>query len=117
VYPDPAGGARQHARGETDIDILRENGFKNVKYRRKHPYVADRVNSVNRMLKAADGTIRLKINSHCKHVINAFEQTIYKRGTRDVDKAAGVEHSADAAGYCIELEHPVRKVEVGGISL
>jgi hypothetical protein len=116
VYPDPAGGQRQHARGETDLDILREKGFKKIKYRRKHPFVADRVNAVNRMLRAADGTIRMKINASCKHLINAFEQTIYKPGSRDVDKDAGVEHSADAAGYCIELEYPVRKIEIGGAS-
>lgn len=116
VYPDPAGGQRQHARGETDIDILREKGFKRVKYRRKHPLVADRVNAVNRMLLAADGTVRLKIDKGCKHFIESLEQTIYKKGTRDVDKDAGKEHSADAAGYCIELEFPVRKVQIGGLS-
>lgn len=116
IYPDPAGGQRQHARGETDLDILREKGFRRIKYRRKHPFVADRVNAVNRMLRSADGTIRLRINHSCKHLINAFEQTIYKPGSRDVDKDAGVEHAADAAGYCIELEYPVRKVEIGGMS-
>jgi hypothetical protein len=96
---------------------LRESGFKRIKYRRKHPPVADRVNAVNRLLRAADGTVRLRIDARCKCVINAFEQTIYKKGSRDVDKDAGVEHSADAAGYCIELEYPVRKIEVGGLSL
>lgn len=116
IYPDPAGGQRQHARGETDLDILREKGFKRIKYRRKHPFVADRVNAVNRMLKAADGSVRLKIDARCKHFIKALEQTIYKPGSRDVDKDAGVEHSADAGGYCIELEYPVRKVEIGGLS-
>lgn len=117
VYPDPAGGQRQHARGETDLDILREMGFKNIKYRKKHPMIADRVNAVNRMLAAADGTIRMRIDEKCKHLINSFEQTIYKPGSRDVDKAAGVEHSADAAGYAIELEFPVRKIDFGGISI
>lgn len=116
VYPDPAGGQRQHARGETDLDILREKGFKRLKYRRKHPFVADRVNAVNRMLMAADGTVRLKIDARCKHFINALEQTIYKKGSRDVDKDGGTEHSADAGGYCIELEFPVRKIELGGLS-
>jgi hypothetical protein len=116
MYPDPAGGARQHARGETDLDILRESGFKRIKYRRKHPLVADRVNSVNRMLRSATGTVRLRIDERCKHLISAFEQTIYKKGTRDVDKDAGVEHSADAGGYCIELEYPVRKIDIGGLS-
>lgn len=117
MYPDPAGGQRQHARGETDMDILREKGFKRIKYRKKHPLVADRVNAVNRMLKDAKGNVRLLIDPKCKHFINALEQTIYKKGTREVDKAAGTEHSADAGGYCIELEFPVRKVEIGGISI
>jgi hypothetical protein len=117
VYPDPAGGQRQHARGETDLDILREKGFKRIKYRRKNPFVADRVNAVNRMLRAADGTIKMRIDEKCKHFINALEQTIYKPGSRDVDKTAGVEHSADAGGYCVELEFPVRRVEIGGISI
>lgn len=117
IYPDPAGGQRQHARGETDMDILREHGFKKIRYRRKHPAVADRINSTNRMLKSADGSVRLKINPKVKSLIASFEQTIYKPGSRDVDKEAGLEHSADAAGYCIELEFPMRKMETGGISI
>ena len=117
MYPDPAGGQRQHARGETDMDILREKGFKSIKYRRKHPFIADRVNAVNRMLRAADGTVRLRINPRCRHFIASLEQTIYKPGSRDVDKAAGTEHSADAAGYCIELEFSMRKAVIGGMSL
>lgn len=116
IYPDPAGGQRQHARGETDLDILREKGFKRLKFRRKHPAVADRVNAVNRMLQAADGTVRMRIDDTCKSFIASLEQTIYKKGSRDVDKAGGTEHSADAGGYCIELEFPVRKVEIGGLS-
>ena len=117
MYPDPAGGQRQHARGETDMDILREKGFKRIKYRKKHPMVADRVNAVNRMLKDANGAIRLRVDEKCKHFINALEQTIYKKGTREVDKSMGIEHSADAGGYCIELEFPVRKIEIGGLSI
>lgn len=117
MYPDPAGGQRQHARGETDLDIMREKGFKRIKCRRKHPAVADRINAVNRMLKAANGTVRFKIDDSCKDLIGSLEQTIYKAGTREVDKKISVEHSADAAGYCIELEYPVRKVEIGGISI
>lgn len=116
IYPDPAGGQRQHARGETDLDILREKGFTKLKFRRKHPLIADRVNSVNRMLQTADGTVRLKIDASCKHFISAMEQTIYLKGSRDVDKRGGTEHSADAGGYCIELEFPLRKVQIGGMS-
>jgi hypothetical protein len=117
IYPDPAGGQRQHARGETDLDILREKGFKRIKFRRKSPLVADRVNSVNRMLRSADGQVRMRIDPSCKHFIKSLEQTIYKPGSRDVDKDAGTEHSADAAGYCIDLEFPVRRLQLGGLSV
>ena len=117
VYPDPAGANRSHARGESDLDILRDAGFKRLKYRRKHPKVSDRVNAVNRMFKAADGSIRFRVDRKCKHTIEALEQTIYKKGTREVDKSLGVEHAADALGYAIELEFPVRDVKILGVSI
>ena len=116
-YPYPAGQNREHTRGESDLEVLRDAGFKRMKYRRKHPKVADRVNAVNRMFKSADGKIRMRVDRECKHTIEAFEQTIYKKGTRDVDKSQGTEHAADATGYCIDLEFPVRKIEILGVSI
>lgn len=118
LYPDPAGKNRSTAgRGASDLDILRDSGFKRMKHRRAHPRVADRVNAMNRMFKAGDGVIRMRVDSRCKHTIKAFEETIYKPGTREVDKTAGVEHPADGAGYAIEIEFPVRKIVIAGLSL
>lgn len=116
-YPDPAGQQRGHARGESDLDILREAGFRRIKYRRKHPKISDRVNAVNRMFKAGDGTIRMRVDPKCRATIAALEKTIYKPGTREVDKSQGVEHPADALGYCIDIEFPVREVSIMGVSL
>ncbi|RWI35415.1 phage terminase large subunit [Mesorhizobium sp.] len=116
-FPDPAGANRNHDRGESSLEILRQAGFKKILYRRKHPPVADRVNSVNRLLLTADGTIRLKVDKNCKHLITALEQTIYKPGSRDVDKSAGVEHPADALGYYAEFAHPVRERKIAGTSI
>jgi hypothetical protein len=117
-YPDPAGATRStKGRGESDLDILRDAGFTRLKYRRKHPKIADRVNAVNRMFKTADGSVRMRVHSGCKHTIDSLEQTIYKEGSRDIDKSAGLEHSTDALGYCIDLEYPVRKITIMGISL
>lgn len=117
IYPDPAGAYRGHQRGESDLDIFRQRGFKKQRYRRKHPPVADRINAVNRMLRSADGTVRLYVDPRCKKFIEALEQTLYVPGSREVDKKAGVEHAADAAGYCIEFEYPVRQVKVLGVSV
>jgi len=117
-FPDPAGANRStKGRGESDLDILREAGFTRIKYRRKHPKVADRVNAVNRMFKTGDGQIRMRVNSTCKHTIAALEQTIYKPGTREVDKSQGLEHPADALGYCVDLQFPVREITILGRSL
>jgi hypothetical protein len=117
VYPDPAGQNRSHTRGESDLDILRDAGFNKIKYKRKHPKVADRVNAVNRMFKSADGGIRMRVDKKCKETITALEQTIYKPGSREVDKSAGVEHAADALGYCIDIEFPSKNIKILGVSI
>ena len=117
VYPDPSGANRQSGRGESDLDIFKERGFKRIKYRKKHPPVADRVNAVNKMLRSADGIIRIRVNSKCKNLINSLEQTLYKKNSYDVDKKLGVEHITDALGYAIELEYPRRKFESAGLSM
>jgi hypothetical protein len=118
IYPDPAGAQRStKGRGESDIDILKDAGFKWVKFKRKHPKIADRVNAVNRMWRAADGSVKMRVNSTCKHTIAGFEQTIYKEGSREVDKTQGLEHPTDACGYCIDIEFPWRSKEAFGISI
>lgn len=117
IYPDPAGNSRNHDRGETSLEILREAGFKSIYFKRKHPLVADRVNAVNRLFRTAEGTSLLRINHTCKKFINAAEQTIYKEGTREVDKSQGVEHPMDAFGYFADLKYPLRKSLLLGISV
>lgn len=117
IYPDPAGGSRQHARGESDLDIFREKGFRRHCYPPKHPPVADRVNSVNRMLMDAAGNIRLRVDESCKQTIMSLEQTMYKEGSRDIDKRPGAEHMTDALGYAIHREFPSREIVIAGASL
>lgn len=117
IYPDPAGGYKQHARGETDLDIFREKGFTAIRHHAKHPSIADRVNSVNRMFKAADGTVRMRVDPTCVRLIESLEQTIYKEGTREIDKDADIEHMSDALGYPIEYEFPIYRALPAGISL
>ena len=46
-----------------------------------------------------------------------YAQTLYKAGSRDIDKAASMEHITDALGYCVELEYPTKKIVIAGRSL
>lgn len=117
IFPDPAGNNRNHDRGETSLDILREAGFDDIVFKRKHPAVQDRVNTVNRLLKTADGQVMLKIDRSCRKFIESLEQTIYKEGTSEVDKSKGTEHAADAFGYYADYRHPMRKPLILGVSI
>ena len=117
IYPDPAGASRGNTRGESNIDIFREKGFKRVIHRKKHPAVRDRVNSVNRMFMDANGGIKMRVNKTCVHSIASLEQTLYKEGTPEVDKKPGVEHICDALGYPVEYIYPIRKIEIVGSSV
>lgn len=116
IYPDPAGAARGHTRGESDLDILRQMGYRKLFYKKKHDLVADRINAVNRMFLTAAGESRLYISNHCTNIIKSLEQTVYKEGTREVNKKLGTEHMADALGYCISFRFPVAKKQYYGIS-
>src|SRR5690606_13756517 len=117
IFPDPAGGSKGHARGESALDIFRERGFRRILYRKKHPFVQDRINSVNSMLCSADGTVRLRVDEKCRNVIESFEQVIYKENTPEIDKTLNKEHVTDGLGYCIEYNFPTRKVVVLGVNI
>lgn len=117
IYPDPAGAARQHARGESDLEIFRQKGFNRIKFKRKHPPIADRVNAVNRVIKDASGQIRLLVAPGCTNVIESLEQTLYLAGSRDINKKQSMEHITDAMGYCVEIEYGVKKIVIAGVSI
>lgn len=117
IYPDPAGNNRNHDRGETSLDILREAGLDQIFYKRKHPLVIDRINSVNRLFRSADGTVLLRINETCRKFIEAAEQTIFKEGSREVDKSQGKEHPMDAFGYYADYRWPAHKPVILGLSV
>lgn len=116
IYPD-ASGANRTTAGQSDIQIIKDIGYKRIKHPPKNPNVSDRINAVNRMLMSADGTVRMRVNKKCLKTIEAFEQVIYKPGTRVVDKSMNIEHITDAVGYCVNKEFPVRKVTIFGYNL
>jgi hypothetical protein len=103
LYPDPAGANRSSSRGESDLDVFRQRGYRKILYKKKHPLVSDRVATVNSMFRTVDGSIKMYVDEGCLKLIESLEQTIYKPGTPQVDKSQGAEHMADALGYPIHF--------------
>ena len=83
LYPDPAGSSRStKSINLSDIDILKQAGFKDIKYRTIQ--VRDALNATNNMF--AKG--RILINSKkCPNLIADLEQCVYRSGTFDIDKS------------------------------
>jgi len=105
AYPDPAGVQNKtSAGGNTDIKILQNAGC-NVKYKRKHPLVKDRINAVNSALSSG----KLVIDPKCKRVIESLTKHTYKEGTQVPDKDSGYDHMSDALGYGVEFIYPIKK--------
>lgn len=109
IYPDPTGKARKSSSqaGITDFSILRNAGFK-VLAPNKAPFVRDRINTVNSLLKNTEGRARCFIHPRCKPLIKALEGLTYKKETNQVDKNTGFDHITDALGYLICYEFPIQ---------
>lgn len=108
VYPDPAARQkRTSAGGRTDFSILVNAGFE-VKARRYHTPVRDRVNSVNAKLCSADGKRTLFVDPKCKHTIESLQRLTYKEGTSQIDKDSGYDHQADCIGYLCDFLFPIK---------
>ena len=109
AYPDPAGVQRKtSAGGKTDIMILQNAGF-NVKFKKQHPAVKDRINAVNSALHPGSDIPKVLIDPKCKRLIESLTKHTYKDGTTIPDKESGFDHLTDAIGYGIEFIYPIKK--------
>lgn len=108
VYPDPSGRSRKTSAnlGETDFTILQRAGFKVVAPHAAPP-VNDGINTVNAMLRTADGRVRVYIHPRCKRLIKCLDGLTFKDGTKLPDKSSGLDHLPDALRYLIMSEFPV----------
>jgi hypothetical protein len=107
VYPDASGQARKsNNASESDHAILRAAGF-SVRVNATNPRVKDRVLSVNAMVNK-DGVRRYRVNHEtCPELVESLEKQAYdKHG--EPDKAGGLDHIIDAAGYFIVYRYPIQ---------
>lgn len=107
VYPDASGQARKsNNASESDHAILRAAGF-SVRVNATNPRVKDRVLSVNAMVHK-EGARRYRVNPEtCPELVESLEKQAYDKNG-EPDKAGGLDHVIDAAGYFIVYRYPIQ---------
>ena len=110
AYPDPSGNSRKTSAvvGRTDFSILRNAGI-SVVAPKAAPSIRASALAVNRMLKSADGTVRVFVHPRCKEVTRSLERTQWLDNNPDlavIDKRMGVEHFSDGIRYFFSSRFP-----------
>lgn len=101
IYPDSTGKNRKTS-GQSDFAILQQNGF-NIQ-RTFNPFVKDRINNVNRLLR--DG--RIIIDPKCKKLIEDLEKVEWDGNDLDKKSDPMLTHISDALGYWCWAIEPLR---------
>jgi hypothetical protein len=110
LFPDPAGNARStKGLNRTDVEILREAGFKDIRYRRRIMSVKDCMNAVNNLFDSNE----IVINPKCRNLIADLEQIKWKDSNFEFDKSnTKRSHWLDGMKDMIEYEYQVIKPKV-----
>jgi len=106
TFPDSAGSARSTTSNRSDHQILKDHGFQ-VIARKANPPIIDRLNALNRILKDANGKVRMTIDPRCVNLIKDLEQVQRSRDGK-IDKSdIALTHMLDACSYYIAYRHPI----------
>jgi hypothetical protein len=116
VFPDSTGGSDQSNATKTDLEILEQAGFEiSPLITKSNPFITDRVNSMNSLIKDRGKKTRYKINAeNCPKTINDFnkrERTDDGRLDKKQEKM-GIGHITDALGYLVYANFPVLTNEI-----
>lgn len=105
IYPDPAGAARStKSKGLSDIDILRQNGFTNIKYK---PSISVR-NCINALNVMFQRDLIVMNSKKCRNSIADMEQCVFKEDRFEIDKSNPKRtHWLDGIKNMVEYEFPI----------
>ena len=104
IYPDPAGRARS-TQGPPDNDILRQNGWHNIKVKLVAPQFRKRQLAMNAML--AKGMIVINPDE-CPGIKRDFEAVEQDQATYEKLKDnPKLTHYSDGADYMVDIEFPL----------
>ena len=106
IFPDPAGRARSTKSNVSDFDILKQEGFADLRYRSSLS-VRDCLNSLNSAF--FKGMIRLSAKN-CRQTVADLEQCTFKTGVFEIDKKDPKRtHWLDGLKNMVDYEFPVRR--------
>jgi hypothetical protein len=106
IYPDPAGGARSTKSKVTDLQILKLNGFENLRFKTQIS-VRDCLNALNNLLSKDHVVLNSK---RCRQSIADLEQCSFKAGDSfEIDKSNSKRtHWLDGIKNMIDYEFPIK---------
>lgn len=105
LYPDPAGKAGSTKSNFSDFDILRQAGFRNIKFKSQIS-VRDSLNCMNNLFSKD----QIKIHPKCKNLIADLEQCKIREGLHEIDKRNPKRsHWLDGLKNMCEYEFPIFK--------
>lgn len=105
LYPDPAGKAGSTKSHFSDFDILKQAGFKNIKFK-SQVSIRDSLNAMNNLFDKN----HIKIHPKCKNLVVDLEQCKMKDSGFEIDKANSKRsHWLDGLKNMCEYEFPVTK--------
>jgi hypothetical protein len=109
IYPDASGKNRSTNADKTDIEILRQYGFK-IMAKSINPPVEDRIKNMNRMFCDGNNKRRYLVNTNnCQEYTEALEKMPRDKNGAP-DKTSGFDHITEAGGYFIYYEYPIYKL-------
>jgi len=117
IFPDSTGKAEKSNATASDIALLKKAGFA-VRARKANPYVKDRVNAVNSLMRSADGSTRYYVNAaNCPKTINDLNKVERLPDGRlnKKQEELGLKHITDALGYLIAYNWPVKTGGYGSV--
>jgi hypothetical protein len=126
VYGDAAGTQRSSQTQKTNWQLVAEyfslDPYIHYRFirRKSNPMIVDRVNAVNTMLRAADGTVRMYVDdTRCPELVKDFKKVSWQvnsdgTSTGLLDKRDPKRtHISDALGYMVEYNFALR-AKAGG---
>lgn len=103
IYPDPAGNQRRTSSLMSDIQILENHGFKDIRYKKVIVSVKDCLNALNAFLHKHI----VEIDPRCKNTIKDFERCILGDDLTIEKKDPMRTHWIDGAKNMIDYEFPI----------